>query len=66
MPKKQKVTDESRAAAVAGCGAGTALAAVRGIETAAGLRLALELERRNLARSAVIAAVEKRLREVTK
>jgi hypothetical protein len=66
MPKKPKVTDESRAAAVAGCGTGTALAAVQGIETAAGLRLALELERRNLARSAVIAAVKQRLREVAK
>ena len=65
MPKK-RTTDEARAAIVAGCATGTALAGVKTIQTAEGLRLALNLERGNLARSAVIAAVEKRLREVTK
>jgi hypothetical protein len=65
MPKK-RTNDEARAAIVAGCATGTALAGVRTIQTAEGLRLALNLERGNLARSAVIAAIERRLREVTK
>jgi len=66
VKRKPRTTDECRAATVAGCATGTALAGVKTIQTAEGLRLALNLERGNLARSAVIAAIERRLKEVTK
>lgn len=55
--------DAARASAVAGCGTRASLLAVKLIETASGLRSALARERNTLARSAIIAALERRIRE---